>query len=592
MNAPFDLAIYKEALLFLATAGVVAPLFFRIRVSPVLGYLLAGVALGPFGLGRLARRAPWLDALALTNVESIDRLAAFGVVVLLFTVGLGLPFERLKRMRRLVFAFGPAQVVVSTLALGAAAYALGQSPAAAVMIGAALSLSSTAIVLPVLAEEKRLSASVGRISFAVLLFQDLAVAPLLVLAAMLAGGRVESLGASLVLTLAPAVLALAAAIVVGRLALRPLFRSVAMTRSPEFFMAACLLVVLGAALTAAASGLSMALGAFVAGLLLAETEYRREIEVTIEPFKGLLLGLFFVSVGAGLDLSVLNAHPAEVLAVTAGFVVVKAAALFALARLFRVPGGVAAEVALLLGPGGEFAFVMIAAAVAGRVVAGADGQILLVAVALSMAAIPLLGRLGATLARPPPRALAPVALVAPPDDETRRVIIVGYGRVGALIGEMLDAHHIPFIAVDVDPALIARERRAGKPVYFGDASRQEYLRRCGIETARAVVVTMDAPLANEAVVAAARRLRPDVTLVARARDAAHARTLYRLGVTDAVPETIEASLQLSEATLVDIGVPMGLVIASIHEKRDEFRKLLIAAGASRETRGARRPRRS
>jgi CPA2 family monovalent cation:H+ antiporter-2 len=592
MNAPFDLAIYKEALLFLATAGVVAPLFFRIRVSPVLGYLLAGVALGPFGLGRLARRAPWLDALALTNVESIGRLAAFGVVVLLFTVGLGLSFERLKRMRRLVFAFGPAQVVVSTLALGAAAYALGQSPAAALMIGAALSLSSTAIVIPVLAEEKRLSASVGRISFSVLLFQDLAVAPLLVLAAMLAGGRVESLGASLVLTLAPAVLALAAVIVVGRLALRPLFRSVAMTRSPEFFMAACLLVVLGAALTAAASGLSMALGAFVAGLLLAETEYRREIEVTIEPFKGLLLGLFFVSVGAGLDLSVLSAHPAEVLAVTAGFVVVKAAALFALARLFGVPGGVAAEVALLLGPGGEFAFVMIAAAVAGRVVAGADGQILLVAVALSMLAIPLLGRLGAALARPPPRALAPEALVAPPDDERRRVILVGYGRVGALIGEMLDAHHIPFVAVDVDPALIARERRAGKPVYFGDASREEYLRRCGIDTARAIVVTMDAPSANEAVVAAARRLRPDVTLVARARDAAHARTLYQLGVTDAVPETIEASLQLSEATLVDIGVPMGLVIASIHEKRDEFRKLLIAAGASRETRGARRPRRS
>ena len=592
MNAPFDLAIYKEALLFLVTAGVVAPLFFRIRVSPVLGYLLAGVALGPFGLGRLARRAPWLDALALTNLESIGRLAAFGVVVLLFTVGLELSFERLKRMRRLVFAFGLAQVVVSALALGAAAYALGQSPAAALMIGAALSLSSTAIVIPVLAEEKRLGALVGRFSFAALLFQDLAVAPLLVLAAMLAGGRVGNLGASLVLTLAPAALALAAVIVVGRLALRPLFHSVAMTRSPEFFMAACLLVVLGSALTAAASGLSMALGAFAAGLLLAETEYRREIQVTIEPFKGLLLGLFFVSVGAGLDLSVLTARPAEILALTAGFVVVKAIALFALARLFGAPSRVAAEVALLLGPGGEFAFVMIAAAVAGGVVAVADGQALLVAVALSMLAIPLLGRIGAALARSQPRALAPEALVAPPDDESRRVIIVGYGRVGALIGEMFDMHRIPFIAVDFDANLIARERRAGKPVYFGDASREEFLRRCGIETARALVVTMDAPSANEAVVAVARRLRPDVTLVARARDAAHARRLYQLGVTDAVPETIEASLQLSEAALVDLGVPMGLVIASIHEKRDEFRKLLIAAGASRETRGARRPRRS
>jgi CPA2 family monovalent cation:H+ antiporter-2 len=593
MNAPFDLAIYKEALLFLVTAGVVAPLFFRIHVSPVLGYLLAGVALGPFGLGRLAERAPWLDALALTNVESIDRLAAFGVVVLLFTVGLELSFERLKRMRRLIFAFGLAQVVVSALALGGAAYALGQKPAAGVMIGAALSLSSTAIVISVLAEEKRLGAAVGRFSFAALLFQDLAVAPLLVLAAMLAGGRVEGLGASLALTLAPAALALAAVIVVGRLVLRPLFHSVATTRSPEFFMAACLLVVLGAALTAAASGLSMALGAFVAGVLLAETEYRREIEVTIEPFKGLLLGLFFVSVGAGLDLSVLSAHPADVLGLTAAFVVVKALVLFVLTRLFGASNGVAAEVALLLGPGGEFAFVMIAAAVAGKVVAGADGQLLLVSVALSMLAIPLLGRIGAALAaRPPEKEIEAEAKAAPPHDESRRVIIVGYGRVGALIGEMLERHAIPYIAVDANATLIARERRAGKPAFFGDATREEFLRRCGIETARALVVTMDAPSANEAVVAAARRLRPDITLVARARDAAHARTLYQLGVTDAVPETIEASLQLSEAALVDIGVPMGLVIASIHEKRDEYRKLLVAAGARQETRGARRPRKS
>ncbi len=593
MNPPFDLAVYKEALLFLVTAGIVAPLFFRIHVSPVLGYLLAGVALGPFGLGRLAQKAPWLDALALTNVETIDRIASFGVVVLLFTIGLELSFERLKRMRRLVFEFGFAQVAVSALALGAAAYAFGERPAAALLIGAALSLSSTAIVIPVLAEEKRLGVTVGRYSFAVLLFQDLAVAPLLVLTAMLAGGRVESLGASLALTLLPAALALAAVIVVGRLVLRPLFHSVATTRSPEFFMAACLLVVLGAALTAAASGLSMALGAFVAGLLLAETEYRREIEVTIEPFKGLLLGLFFVSVGAELDLSMLKARPADVLELTGAFVVVKALMLFVLARLFGAPNRVAAEIALLLGPGGEFAFVMIGAAVGGGVVAVADGRILLVAVALSMLTIPLLGRIGAALAaRPHEREIDVEALVPPPHDESRRVIVVGYGRVGALIGEMLETHGIPYIAVDADAALIARERRAGKPVFFGDATREEFLRRCDVETARAVVVTLDAPSANEAVVAAARRLRPDITLVARARDATHARTLYQLGVTDAVPETIEASLQLSEAVLVDLGVPMGLVIASIHEKRDEYRRLLIAAGARRETRGARRPRKS
>ena len=591
MNAPFDLSIYRETLLFLVTAGVVAPLFFRIRVSPVLGYLFAGVALGPYGLGRLVEKAAWLDAFALTNVDSIKRIAAFGVVVLLFTIGLELSFERLMRMRRLVFALGLLQVVLSTLALGAIAYWLGQGPAAAVMIGAALSLSSTAIVIPVLADEKRLGSMVGRYTFAVLLFQDLAVAPLLVLATVLAGGAGDAVWESLVLTLAPAVLALAGVIVVGRLVLRPLFHSVAMTRSPEFFMAACLLVVLGAALAAAASGLSMALGAFVAGLLLAETEYRREIEVTIEPFKGLLLGLYFVSVGAELNLDVLAAHFVEVLGLTVAFVALKAVVLFALARAFGASNAVAGEAAMLLGPGGEFAFVMIAAAAAGGVVAGADSEILLVAVALSMVFIPLLGGIGAKLAkRPQTLPLDAETRVEPPDDGEGRVVIVGYGRVGALIGEMLAVHTIPFIAVDADPVLIARERRAGKPVYFGDASREEFLRRCGVETARAVIVTMDMPAANEAVVEAARRLRPDITLIARARDAAHARKLYELGVTDAVPETIEASLQLSEAALVDLGVPMGLVIASVHQKRDEYRKLLIAAGAGLDTRGA-KPRR-
>ncbi|MGA2485154.1 MAG: cation:proton antiporter [Roseiarcus sp.] len=591
MNAPFDLGVYKEALLFLATAGVVAPLFVRLRISPVLGYLLAGVALGPFGLGRLAERTPILAALALTNVEAIARLAEFGVVVLLFTIGLELSFERVKRMRRLVFEFGLSQLVVSALALGLLAYALGRTAAAATTIGAALALSSTAIVIPVLAERKRLAAPVGRLSFAALLLQDLAVAPLLVLVTMLSGGgHSGNLAVSIAIALAPAAAALAAVIVVGRLVLRPLFHSVALTRSPEFFMAACMLVVLGAALTAAASGLSMALGAFVAGLLLAETEFRREIEVTIEPFKGLLLGLFFVSVGAQLDLSILAAAPVVTIGIAVAVIAIKALIVFVLGRLFGAPGRVAGEAALLLGPGGEFAFVVIAAAVAGGVVDRADAAILLVAVALSMMAIPSLGRLGAALARRRVRELDPEALVAPPEEDAGRVVIVGYGRVGTLIGEMLAAHRIRFIAVDADPNLTARERRAGKPVYYGDASREDFLRRCGLETARALVITLDKPSANEQVVAAARRLRPDITIIARARDADHARTLYQLGVTDAVPETIEASLQLSEATLVDIGVPMGLVIASIHEKRDEFRKLLVAAGAPERTRSVRRPK--
>jgi monovalent cation:H+ antiporter-2, CPA2 family len=590
VNAPIDLSVYKETLLFLVTAGVVAPLFFRLHVSPVLGYLLAGLALGPYGLGSLDLKAPWLNALAI-NVEAIDRIAAFGVVALLFTMGLELSFERLRRMRRLVFGLGLAQVVVTILILSGVAWSLGLAQPSALTVGAALTMSSTAIVIPMLVESKRLHTGAGRASFAVLLFQDLAVAPLLVMTGAFSAGGERGLGWELLGALAPAGLALVALVVFGRLALRPFFHFVAETKSPEFFMAACLLVVLGDGLAAAASHLSMALGAFVAGLLLAETEYRREIEVTIEPFRGLLLGLYFVSVGAGINPAFIVARPGLILGLAAALAAAKGLTLFGLARAFRLPPRVAAEMSLLLGPGGEFGFVMIGAALAGGLIDRALATTLISAVAISMLAIPGLAKLGARIGLPLRAAVDKGALEIPPESEDSRVIIVGYGRVGALIGDMLDRHSIPFIAVDSDARLTTRARSDGKPVYYGDAARPEYLRHCGLETARAVVVTMDSPAANEAVVETTRRLRPEVTLVARARDANHARALYGLGVTDAVPETIEASLQLSEAVLVDLGVPMGLVIASIHEKRDEFRKLLTAAGAPERPRSTRGPRR-
>jgi CPA2 family monovalent cation:H+ antiporter-2 len=590
VNEAIDLSLYKETLLFLVTAGVVAPLFFRLRVSPVLGYLLAGVALGPYGLGSLGRRAPWLSAFAI-NVEAIDRIAAFGVVALLFAIGLELSFERLRRMRRLVFGLGLAQVVVTTLILSALAWGLGLAPPSALTIGAALATSSTAIAVPVLVESKRFHSAAGRASFSVLLFQDLAVAPLLVMTGAFAAGSGRGLGSELLGALIPAALGLAALVVFGRLALRPFFHFVAETKSPEFFMAACLLVVLGDGLAAAASRLSMALGAFVAGLLLAETEYRRAIEVTIEPFRGLLLGLYFVSVGAGINPAFIIERPALLLGLALGLVALKGLVLLALARGFRLPLRVAGEMALLLGPGGEFGFVMIGAALAGGLIDRTLATTLTSVIALSMLAIPGLAKLGARIGSAPRATADEAPSETPPESEEPRVIIVGYGRVGGLIGDMLDFHKIPFIALDSDARLAARAKSDGKPVYYGDAARPEYLSHCGLEMARAVVVTMDSPAANEAVVETTRRLRPDVTLVARARDAGHARALYQLGATDAVPETIEASLQLSEAVLVDVGVPMGLVIASIHEKRDEFRKILAAAGAPERPRSTRGPRR-
>ncbi len=334
MNEGTDLSVYKETLLFLVTAGVVAPLFYRLHVSPVLGYLLAGLALGPYGLVSMDPRARWLGALAI-NVEAIDRIAAFGVVALMFTMGLELSFERLRRTRRLVFGLGLSQVVLTTLILSALAWGLGLSPPSALTVGAALTMSSTAIVIPMLVESRRLHSGAGRASFSVLLFQDLAVAPLLVMTGAFAAGGQSGLGWELLSTLAPAGLALAVLVVFGRLALRPFFHFVATTKSPEFFMAACLLVVLGDGLAAAAGHLSMALGAFVAGLLLAETEFRREIEVTIEPFRGLLLGLYFVSVGAEINPGFIVARPGLILGIAAALVTLKGLTLLALARGFQ-----------------------------------------------------------------------------------------------------------------------------------------------------------------------------------------------------------------------------------------------------------------
>jgi CPA2 family monovalent cation:H+ antiporter-2 len=476
-------------------------------------------------------------------------------------------------------------VLACTIAVAALAYTATRSIMAAALVGLALALSSTAIVIPVLAEQKRLNAPAGRASFSVLLFQDLAVAPILFTIAVLGSGEQSNMAASFFGALAQAALALVLIVGVGRLALRPLFQLVAATRSPEFFMAACLLVVLGTGLIASASGLSMALGAFIAGLLLAETEYRKAIEATIDPFKGLLLGVFFVSVGMGLDASRLLSTPGPILIAALALVATKAIVVFGLGRGFGLSTPVAAETALLLAPGGEFAFVIMGGAMATGLVPAGIGQEVLLVTTVTMIAIPAFARLGRRCGKSLERSGSPEPIAAepPPSEESGHVIIAGFGRVGQLVGEMLTRHNVPYLAIDADPVLVAVERKKGKPVYFGDGSYPEFLRNCGIERARGLVVTLDSPTGVEAVVTAARGEQRDLTVVARARDARHAKQLYDLGVDDAVPETIEASLQLSEAVLVDIGVPMGLVIASIHERRDEFRAILKKSDENRDS---------
>ncbi|MBS0412602.1 MAG: cation:proton antiporter, partial [Proteobacteria bacterium] len=482
MSAPAPAESYKDVVLFLATAGVVVPLFKRLKVSPILGFMLAGVALGPHGLGALTGAAPWLGYLTVSRPDEIAEIAELGVVFLLFMIGLELSWERLRLMRRLVFGLGSAQVLVC-LALGAgAAFALGAPWASALTVGAALALSSTALVMPALVEQRRQHGEGGRAIFSVLLLQDLAVAPILVALTLASSGAAANVG-SLLLAFAPAVIGLAVLAAAGRLLLRPLLKSVARARSNELFMAACLLVIIGAGLVSALSGLSMALGAFVAGLLLAETEFRHEVEVLIEPFKGLLLGLFFVSLGINLDLSLMVRQPALILGAAVGLVAMKGVAVTGLARLFGLRAPAAVETGLALAAGGEFAFVILNQALAARVVAPALGEAMLVAAGLTMFASPLLTALGARIgATASAHAAAPEP---PPSDGAARVLIVGFGRVGRLVAEMLDRHDIPWLAVERDTRLVDQGRHDGGQVFFGDASRAELLGKLGLGSARA-----------------------------------------------------------------------------------------------------------
>ncbi len=594
---------YKDLVVFLAAAGVLVPLFNRLKISPILGFLAAGVLLGPDGLARFAGAVPALGWLTISDAGQIRSLSELGVAFLLFMIGLELSWERLRALRRLVFGLGMTQIALSATGLAALFMVMGQPFVSAAVLGMGLALSSTAVVMPVMAERGRLSGPAGRATFSILLAQDLAVAPILITVTVLAATAMEGatpagefdpsvLGPAL-LTLIPAAIGLALIVVVGRLVLRPMFRTVAKARArgqgQEMFVAASLLVVVASGLAAQAAGLSMSLGALVAGVLLAETEFRREVEVSIEPFKGLLLGVFFVGVGIGLDLDAVAADPALVFGLAVGVTALKIGLVFVSARLWKVKTRTALEAAMVLGPAGEFAFVILGAGMVEGVASPAFTRTVMLAATISIFTIPFLAMLADRLVE----RVAPAAPDLPTEAQTPgaaegKVLIVGYGRVGRLVGDLLTEHGQGFLAVDSDPSAVAAARRAGVDVSWGDAARVEFLEKCDLSAARAVVVTMDAPGKVDEVVRSVRAAHADLCLIARARDERHAVRLYELGATDAVPETTEASLQLAENTLVDVGVPMGLVLASIHERRDVFRRAFQAARPEgRRTRPAR-----
>jgi len=545
------------AMVFLVAAGVVVPLVRRLAISPVLGFLVIGLAIGPYGLGRFVDRLPWLGYAVISDLEGVRALAELGVVFLLFMIGLELSLARLWAMRRLVFGLGGAQVAITGVVIAAIASLFDNTLPAAMVIGAGFALSSTAIVMQLLAENRRLGTATGQASFAILLFQDLAVLPILFLVGALAAQSNGSPVVAFLLAIGQATLAAAAILAVGRLAIRPLFRLVGSTASREMFLALVLLVIIGTALATEQAGLSMALGAFLAGLMFAETEYRHEIEVDIEPFKGLLLGLFFVSVGMAVDLSRIAERPLWLLAAVLGLFLVKGPIVYALARLFGHPRSAALEAGLLLGQAGEFAFIVVGLAFSLALIPDDRVQFMLIVAGLTMVATPPVAQVARRLARrlEAREARESQGAAGLPDELAGHVIVVGYGRVGQMLGSILDAQELPHIGLDTDARLVAQFRERGGCVFYGDASRPEMLRKVGAERAHQLVVTMDSPLAAERVVAAAHRHWPELAIYARARDIAHARRLIAQGARHVIPETLEASLELGEMVLTGAGLP-------------------------------------
>lgn len=554
-------AAVNDALVLLLTTVVIVPLMRRLNTSPILGFLAAGIALGPNGFGLIR------------DVASSKALAELGVVFFLFEMGLELSTSKLKSLGADVFGLGTAQFLV-TGALISIAASLAKVPTnTAIVIGAGLALSSSAFVLQLLSERGEVGTRFGRAGFGILLFQDLAVVPVLVLTPLLAssGGASAVLSAISVASI-KATLALAFIFLMGKNFLQPVFRFVARAKSPEAFIAVILLTVLGTSSLTQVLGLSDTLGAFLAGVMLAETKYRHQVEADIKPFRGLLLGLFFITVGFSIDLKLAMANAGTVATLVTGLLAVKTAVIGAAGVAIGMSVGSALRTGLLLSQGGEFAFVIFALAQGVGVLSTDLSQLLLLVVAISMALTPMLADLGQRIAASmeSKRGLIGMRMEdADTADARDFVMVAGWGRVGQSVCEMLDAKLVRYMAFDMSPTRVIDARNKGLPVYFGDACRPEVLRSAGVARARAIVVTLDDPKAALQAVQNIRREFPDIRVFCRARDPKHQRLLQAAGATAIVPELLEASLLLGGAVLLNYGTPIHEVNSLIEEKRME-----------------------
>ncbi len=545
-----------DIIILLTAAVIVVPLSRFAKLGIVPGFLVAGVVVGPSVLGLI------------DNQAEIGHLAELGVVLLLFIVGIELKPSRLWVMRRMVFGLGMLQVIVTGALLSAIAhFYFGVELRPAILIGPALALSSTAFVLQLLTEQKMLISSYGRTSLAVLLFQDLAVVPLLALASLLTTSDIN-VEANIGIALVKALVILVLLILGGRYLLNPVLHKIARLGSPEIFTTSAVLLVLGTAVLMAQIGLSMAMGAFIAGLLVANSEFRHQVAAEIQPFRGLLLGIFFMSMGMYLDLEMLFANPMGFIGLVATLMITKAVLLFLLARLFGHKGKLAQAIALLLAQSGEFALILFAVAYDGALLTEELFQQLLAVVVLTMLATPPLAGAAHRLIASRSRESEGKALTKA-DAVPKAIVIVGFGRVGRRVGEIFERRDISYLAVDYDAGVVKQERGAGRAVFFGDARKPEVLRSLGVGRAGLVIVTVDDFQAAEQVVSSLRRTFPKLAILARGHNMEHCRSLQARGALLTVSENLEASIALAEAALSQVSADH----AENTKALDQFRKI-------------------
>ena len=568
-----------DLLLVFALAGLIIPLMQRLKVSSALAWLIFGMIIGPYGIGRYGGDMGWVQLLTISDTRLINVLAELGIIFLLFMIGLELSFQRLMQLRRYVLGLGTAQILVSGAVIFGIARWWGNALDISLLIGAAFALSSTAMIMHILRERHALGRPYGIISFSVLLMQDLAVAPILLMLGIFAKtGTATGLDAYMVLgnALLSAIVVITGIYLLGKRILHPLLFSLDLARYPEWLMALTLFIVLGTATLTQQIGLSAALGAFLAGMLLGETPYKHEIEVIVDPLRGLLMGVFFLSVGMFTDVAAVMETPLRLAMAVVGIFVIKAAILYPLARMAGVAKATAAEVAILLAQCGEFALLVIAGAKSAGLIPGDDAQFFLLVAILSMLLTPLTANLShkvrGWLDRGDPVNDKLDIMQHSPEEIEGHVIIAGFGRVGRMIGEVLESRAIAYIAIDRDGQRVGDLNARGYPVYVGDARRMAMWEHLNIRNARAVLITIDDHEQARVILQALRAKAPDLPIIVRAHDTLHVNALYEKGASHVVPETLESTLHLASQLLRR----MELEDIEAKEIIDEFRRKLLA----------------